>query len=327
MVELRKLLCALAALGAASFGGINLATAEEAYPAQFIKMIVAVPPGGPVDLVGRALGEKVGAELGKPVVVENRPGGGTVVGIQAAARARPDGYTILNLTSSGVAMAALQKNLPYDLVRDFTPIIGIGWFPMVPAVPAASNIKSIADLAAATRSANGITYGSGGVGSLAHLAAVRLINELKGTGNHVPYRGNNDALQAVLGNQVQLFFASTAETLPFARSGQIRLLAVTSEQRFSGLPDVPTMKEAGFSDFNPRLWQAIMAPAGTPASIVSRLHDAFARAVLDPSVQGRLNAVGFAAEVREPAALSLFINEEAARWSKVIKENNIKIGS
>jgi tripartite-type tricarboxylate transporter receptor subunit TctC len=148
---------------------------------------------------------------------------------------------------------------------------------------------------------------------------------LNGTGNHIPYRGNNDAIQGLLGNHVQMFFPSTAEALPLANSGKIRLLGVTSEERLPTLPDVPTMKELGFAEFNPRLWYAFLAPANTPANIVSRLHDAFAKAITDPSVRERLTALGFSIDVKDPAAVSVFMKEEAARWGKVIKDNNITV--
>ena len=323
-MKLKRLICALTAQSAASFGGIGVATAAEACPARFIKMIVPNPAGGVGDLVARALGEKVGAELGKPVVVENRSGATTVIGTEAVARAKPDGCTILSLTASGVVVSVLQEKLPYNLERDFAPIISVGSFPMVLAVPVASKLNSFTDLVAAARSKDGITYASGGAGTLAHLSSVRLIKELNGTGTHVPYRGNPDAIQGLLGDQVQLFFPSTAEALPLAKSGKIRLLGVTSEERLPTLPDVPTMKELGFAQFNPRLWFAFLAPASTPPNIVSGLHDAFAKAAMDPSIRERLTALGFAMEVKDPAAVSAFMKSEAGRWGKVVKDNNIQ---
>src|SRR5207247_1392591 len=144
----------------------------------------------------------------------------------------------------------------------------------------------------AAKSKDGITYASGGPGTLAHLSTVRLLKEVNGTGNHIPYKGNADAIQALQGNQIQLFFPSTAEALSLAKSGKVRLLGVTSEQRVPTLPDVPTMKELGFAEFNPRLWYAFLAPAKTPANVVSGLHDAFAKATMDASVQKQLTALG-----------------------------------
>src|SRR5438876_1575509 len=327
MTTFKRLVCAFTVLSAASFGGISIATAAEVCPARFIKMIIPNPAGGVGDLIGRILGEKVGAELGKPVVIENRAGATTVIGTEVVAKAKPDGCTILSLTASGVVASVLQEKLPYNSERDFTPIIGVGSFPMVMAVPVASKLNSFPDVVAAVKSKDGLTYSSGGAGTLAHLSAVRLIKELNGTGNHIPYRGNSDAIQALLGNQVQLFFPSTAEALSLAKSGKVRLLGVTSEERVPVLPDVPTMKELGFAQFNPRLWYAFLAPAKTPANVVSGLHDAFAKATMDASVQKQLTALGFTTELKDSAAVSAFMKSEAARWGKVIKDNNIKAGS
>jgi tripartite-type tricarboxylate transporter receptor subunit TctC len=281
MIKLKMLLCSLAALGAANFGNINIAAAEGTYPTRPIKMIVPNPAGGVGDLISRVLAEKANAELGQPIVIENRSGATTVIGTDAVARSKPDGYTFLSLTTSGVVVSVLREKLPYNLERDFTPIISVGSFPMALTVSAASSINSFADLVAAARSTRGITYASGGVGTLAHLSSVRLIKELNGAGNHVPYRGNNDAIQALLGNHVQMFFPSTAEALPLATSGEIRVLGVTSEERLPTLPDVPTMRELGFAQFNPRLWYAFLVPANTPANVISRLHDALAKATMD----------------------------------------------
>ena len=214
--------------------------------------------------------------------------------------------------------------MPYNLERDFTPIISIGSFPLVLTVPVASKLNSFADLVAVVKSKDGITYASGGMGTLAHLSSVRLINQLNGTRNHIPYRGNSDATQALLGNQVQLFFPGSAEAVSLAKSGKVRLLGVTSDERLSILPDVPTMKELGFADFTPRLWYAFFVPAETPNDVVSRLHAAFSKAVTDPSVLERLAALGFAMEIKDGAAVSAFMKSEAARWGKVIKDNNIK---
>ena len=316
---------AVALLGASVMGLGHAAASEPLQcPGGVIKLVIPNPAGGVGDLIGRLLSDKASADLGQPIIIENRAGGTTAIGTDVVAKAKPDGCTILSVTASGVVVTLLREKLPYDLWRDFTPILGTGSFPMVLAVPAASKFNSFADLAAAAKSKEGITYASGGNGSLAHLAAVRLIKELGGTGNHIPFRGNSDATQALLGNQVQLFFPSTAEALPLVKAGKIRLLGVTSDERVPSLPDVPTMKELRFADFNPRLWYAFLAPASTPPGVVAKLRDAFAKATKDPGVKERLSALGFTTETKDPATVSAFMKNEAARWGKVIKENNIK---
>jgi tripartite-type tricarboxylate transporter receptor subunit TctC len=288
-----------------------------------IKMVVPNPAGGTGDLIARVLGEKAGADLGQPIVVDNISGASTTIGTNTVAKAKPDGCTILSLTSSGVVVSVLRDNMPYNLSSDFVPILGVGSFPMVLTVPANSKIRSFADLVASAKSKDGIVYASGGIGTLAHLSSVRLVGDVGGTATHVPYRGNADAIQGLLGNHVQIFFPSTAEALPLMKSGKVRLLGITSDERLASLPDVPTMKELGFADFNPRVWYAFLAPANTSESTVARYRTALTKAVQDPAVQDRLKALGFAPEVKDSAELAAYMKSEAARWGKVIKDNKI----
>jgi tripartite-type tricarboxylate transporter receptor subunit TctC len=322
----RKLLGALAILGAANICATSQAATTPAFPcpARVIKLIIANPAGGVGDLIGRVYGERASVDLGLPVVIENHAGATTVIGTDLVAKAKPDGCTILSLTASGVVASVLKEKLPYSLERDFAPVIGIGSLPMVLAVPAGSKINSFADLVTAAKSADGITYGSGGSGTLAHLSAARLIKDLNGTGTHIPYRGNSDAIQGLLGNHVQLFFPSTAEAIPLVKSGKIKVLGVTAVARVPTLPDVPTMKDLGFADFNPRLWYALLVPASTPTSAIAALRNAFTNAAMDPSVRERLGALGFTSEVQDPAAVASLMKVEAVRWGKVIKDNDIK---
>ena len=303
---------------------LGMASSVYACSARFIKVIVPNPPGGSSDLIARAMGEKAGAVLGQSVVIENRAGASTTIGADFVAKSKPDGCTILSLTTAGVVVSVLRDKMPYDLHRDFVPIVSVGSFPMVLAVSPDSKLTSLADVAKAAKSPNGITYVSGGAGTMAHLAAARLIRELGGTGIHVPYRGNGEAMQALLGNHAQMLFPSTADAGALITSGKIRILAVTSDNRLTTLPNVPTMKELGYADFTPRLWYAFVAPASTPGETISRLRDAFASAAKDPSVEQRLSVLGFTSEIKDSAGLSAYIKAEADRWSKVIKENNIK---
>ena len=288
-----------------------------------IKMIVPNPAGGIGDIVARIIAEKAGTILDQPIVIENRAGAATAIGTSAVVNAKPDGCTLLAMPSSGVVVSVL-KEVPYKLERDLAPILGVGSLPMVLAVPAASPLKTFADLSAAIKSKEGITYASGGAGTLAHLAAARLVNELNGSGNHIPYRGSPDAMQGLMGSQVQLFFPSTAEAFPLLKSGRIRVLGVTTDARIQELADVPTMKELGFADFNPRLWYAFMAPAATPAKVIQREHDAFAAALQDPGVLSRLSAIGFFPENKNAPAVTATMKSEALRWGKVIKDNHIQ---
>lgn len=297
--------------------------AGEVCPAPVIRMIVPNPPGGTGDLIARLVSEKAGPELGQSVVVENHAGATTTIGTQLVVRSRPDGCTVLSMTTSGLIVSVLREKMPYDLASDLAPVLSVGSFPMVLAVSANSKIQSMQDLIALIRSKDGIAYGTGGTGTLAHLSTARLIRELNGSGTHVPFKGNSDAMQALLGQQVQLFLPSTAESLPLVKAGKIRLLGVTSDERLPSLPDTPTLRELGFADFTPRLWYGFLVPAATPAATVAKLRGAFAKALLDPASQERLNALGFTTDVKDSTQFSAYMKAEAARWSRVIKENRV----
>lgn len=302
----------------------DTACAQEAFPTRPIRIVVANPAGGVGDVISRTLGERAGKELNTTFFVDNRPGASTTIGTTFAARSEPDGYTILSLTSSGIVATLLQERLGYQLDRDFVPIIGVGSFPMALAISNQSNVRSIQDLAAAAKSERGVTFGSGGAGTMAHLATVRLLGELGGKGAHVPFRGNPDALQAVAGGHIDMMFPSVSEVPPLLASGSLRVLAVTGRERLPGLPDIPTMGELGFADFTPRLWYGFLAPARVPPPILLRLHAAFATALRDPAVQERLLPLGFTIEGQDAESTTRYIREDAARWQKVIQANNLR---
>ncbi|MCS6922129.1 MAG: tripartite tricarboxylate transporter substrate binding protein [Elioraea sp.] len=318
-MQRRALLGSVAALGLA-----NRAQAQENFPNRPIRLVVPNPPGGVSDVIARALGDRAAVHLGAQVIVDNRPGGATTIGSTFVARSEPDGYTILTLTTAGLVQGVIQENLPFSFERDFAPIIGVGSFPMALAVSTASNIRSMADLTAAARSRDGVTYGSGGAGTMSHLASVRLLNELRGHGTHVPFRGNAPALQALAGGHIQMMFPGVPEVPPVVAAGHIRVLAVTSDTRLPAIPDVPTMRELGFPEFNPRLWYAFVAPARTPAPIIARLHDAFARALHEPAIQERFTGLGFSTELRGPEALAQYMRQETERWGTVVRANNLR---
>jgi tripartite-type tricarboxylate transporter receptor subunit TctC len=322
VISVRKLGLALALLGSAHAAGPGGAAAQERCPV--IKMIVPNPPGGGGDVVSRIVGDKAAALLGQSFVVENKAGASTTIGTDFVAKSKPDGCTLLSLTASGVVISVLREKLPYDLQRDLVPVVGVGSFPMAMIVPASSELKTVADLVKAAKSPNGIAYSSGGAGTLAHLSAVRFLNEVGGTGTHVPFRGSPDAIQALVGGQVQLFFASTAEAASLVKGNKARALAVATDAPHPMLPNVPTMTAANLGDFSPRLWYAFLTPASTPSQTVSQLADAFAKALKDPVVQERLAAGGFNIELSDQAATATHMRSEAARWGKVIKDNGIK---
>lgn len=314
------------ALASAGLSHIPDAFAQSPFPNRPIKIVVPFAAGGAGDVVARILGDRVQAELGQAVVIENKSGGNTVIGTQAVARAQPDGYTLLQMSVSSVIIAHLQENLPYDLDKDLLAVTGVGAVPLALAVNAKSNIRSVADLVALAKSTpNGIFYSSGGSGSQSHIAPVWFTQLARMPATHVAFRGGGPAAQAVLADQVQFTFASTIAVQELVKSGQLRLIGVTSEKRVPALADVPTLIEQGFPDFAPMLWYGYVAPAGTAREIVERLHASFAKSLTDPAVRQRLESAGLVVKVQNPAEFSRFIREESGRWGRIIKDNRIRL--
>lgn len=317
---------AASGLLAAAFLVGTVAAETSAYPTKPVKLIVPFPAGGSSDTISRIVAEKVAKEWGQPIVIDNRTGGNTVIGGQAAAMSPADGYTVLQVSSNALIVSTIQEKLPYDLQKDFRPVIGIGAVPLLLAVPASSSTRSIADLVAAAKAQpGGLSYASGGVGSLGHLAPFRFASELKIPATHIPYRGVAPALQDVVGNRVQLMFVTTPEGVPMAKGGGIRVLGVTSEERIASLPDVPTMKELGMANFTPAVWYGFVVPAKTPDAAVTRLHDVIAKVVAEPTVQARLAELGLAVKVTNGREFGKFMGEEWVRWRKIVKDNDIKM--
>ncbi|MCC7080829.1 MAG: tripartite tricarboxylate transporter substrate binding protein [Burkholderiales bacterium] len=326
MIDLRKIAGAALALVVAVCDNGGALAQSVSYPSRPIRLIVPFSAGGSSDILGRIVAEKLGGELGQTVVVDNRTGGNTVIGTQVAASSRPDGYTVLQVTPNAIIVGSLQDNLPYDLERDFTAVIGIGSVPLLLAVPAKSNIRSIADLTAAAKSMpGGVTYASGGVGSLGHLVPARFARDTKLAAMHVPYRGVAPAIQDVVANRVQFMFVTAPQGVQVAKTGGIRVLAVTSERRLAAMPEVRTMTELGFADFTPAVWYGYVVAAKTQKDIVDRLHDAIGKAVNDPAIQARLADLGLTVKIRNGGEFDRFMREEAIRWKRVVEENQIKL--
>lgn len=322
MMQSRRQILALAA--AAAFTG---GAGAQSFPTAPIKLIVPYGAGGIGDVVARMVAEKASADLGQPVVVENRSGANGVIGAQAAARSKPDGYTLMLMATGHVILPSLQQ-MPYDWKRDLVPVSGVTATPLVIAVRGKSNIRTVADLVATAKATpNGLNYASGGGGSISHLAAARFVKELKVNGTHVAFRGFSPAVQALLGDQVHFICATVGDVIELTKSGDFRLLAVTADRRHPLLPDVPTMKEQGLADFEAASWNAFLAPANTPPEVVERLHRAFVKAVSDPAVQERLAKLGVGTQTKSRPELARFLEDESVRWKRVIEENAIKVES
>lgn len=298
----------------------------QVYPERPVRMIFPFAAGGGGDTVARIVAAQMSADLGQQVIVENRAGGGSAIGTNAAARAAPDGYTILQITGANLYFTLMQENVPYDLRRDFRPIAGIGGFPLILCTSKASSIASLAGLVEQSKGTRGgVNYSSGGIGTLAHLSGARLLNGLRTEGTHVPYRGNAEATQALLSGLAQFTFSATADSTEFVKAGGLTALAVTSRRRLPTLPDLPTTAEIGLEDFDASVWYGFLAPAGTPDEVIARLRASITKAVGSPMVQERLGALGFVPDVTTPDAFAAFLDKERARWGQVIKANGIRI--
>lgn len=296
------------------------------FPSRPITVVVPFAAGGTADVVARVLGEKVAVDLGQPVMVDNRSGGNGIIGAQAVARAKPDGHTLLQISTTHVILPSLQQDMPYDWKKDLVPLYGNTEVPQVITVSGKSTIRSMADLAATAKSLpDGLNYASGGTGTLGHLTSVLVVQNLKVKATHVPFRGLSPAAQAVLGEQAHFATLNVPEVLELARAGSLRLLAVTSEQRLPYLPEVPTLKELGFSEPVSVSWTANLVPASTPPDVIDRLQKAYAKASADPAVRERLGKMGVQLRTLNGPELGQFMLEQEARWRRVIADHRIKL--
>jgi tripartite-type tricarboxylate transporter receptor subunit TctC len=319
----RRLLAMIGLLGLAL---APPAGAQEAWPTRPIRMVIAFPPGGPTDLVARVLAERMGRELGQPVVIENRPGANGNIGHEAVARAEPDGQVVLYNTSSIALSAVLYQKLPYDTLRDFAPVALTAVVPLVvvvnPAVPVTDIQAFIAHLKARP---NQLSYGSSGNGNVTHMGNFLFLHANGLEAQHVPYRGSAPALTDAAGGQVQFLTDTLNSALPLIRDGRLRALAVTSRTRSGLLPEVPTLAETVMPGFEIGAWQGIMLPARTPPAIVQKLNAAVLVALRDPEVRAKLAAQGAEPLGSTPEDYAAYLRGEIARWGKVAADSGAKL--
>ena len=297
----------------------------QSYPSRPVRLIVPYPPGGATDIIARGVAEKAGQTLGQQVVVDNRGGGGQIIGTDLVAKAVPNGYTILLPSVTHSINPGLQPKLPYDSIRDFSAVSLLASGANVLVVHPSVAARSTKEMIALLKSRPGqINYASSGNGSGGHLAA-ELFKTMTGTDmTHVPYKGGGPAYVDLIAGQVSLMFTSPVATLPHVKSGKLRALATTGAKRSSAMPDLPTIAEAGLPGYEATLWYGILAPAGTPAVIVNMLHKHVVGAVSQPDLRERLGALGVDIVGSTPAEFSTHIQRETAKWAKVIKAANIR---
>ncbi len=318
----RSLLAAASALMAA-----GSAWAQGDWPTgRVITWVVPYPPGGSTDVLGRAVAQKLNGSLGTNVIVDNRAGATGTIGAAYVAKSAPDGYTLLGTSIGPQAIAPhLMGKLPYDPIGGFAPVITIGTIPHILVVGANQPYRSVAELLAAAKAQPGkLAFASGGTGTILQMQGELLAQQTGTRFIHVPYKGDTPALQDTLGEQVNFMFAPAAAALPHVQSGRLRALAVTSAARLKALPDVPTMGEAGLKDFVVEQWQAVFAPAGTPASIVDRLNRDINAALKTTDVVALADKLGITLVGGTPAQLGALQKSDSAKWAEVIRKGGIK---
>jgi tripartite-type tricarboxylate transporter receptor subunit TctC len=303
------------------------AAGAQSYPVRPIRLIVPYPAGGPTDFVGRTVGQKLSQLLGQQVVVDNRPGAGTIIGSELVARAAPDGYTLLFGTGGGTFLAPLiLPNVPYEPLRDFAPVAMLVQSPQVlvvhPSVPA-TNVKELVALAKAKPGA--LNFASVGTGTSPHLGG-ELLQSLTGTKIvHVPYKGTAPAMTDLIAGQVQLMFSSMPTVLAHVKAGRLRLLGTGGTRRSAVIPDTPPIAET-VPGFELVTWYGIFAPTRTPDSIVKRLNAEIAKVLVDPESRDRMAAQGLEPTIMTPDELRRYTQQDVSRWSRLIKSANIKQG-
>ena len=297
------------------------------YPVRPIRFIVPFPPGGGVDIVARAVGEKLSPRLGQPIVVENKPGAGTTIGTEAAAKSAPDGYTLLVGPIGGQAIVHhMYPKRGFDIRRDFAPVSRIGYGTIIFVVPQASRAQSVKEFVAMAKASPGkLTFASSGPGALIHLTG-EMFKQAAGIDlTHVPYKGTTQILPDLLDGRVDMALDSMPAYLPHLKSGRVRALAVASRERSSLMPDLPTMAEAGVPDVVSATDYALYAPAGTPKEVIALINREVNAVLQMPDLRARLAAQGIEAQGGTPESLQAELADEIAKWGRVIAEAKIKL--
>ncbi|VCU69715.1 Tripartite tricarboxylate transporter family receptor [Pigmentiphaga humi] len=302
------------------------ALAADSYPAKPVRLVVGYSPGGPFDVIARVLGEKLSNMWGQPVTVDNRVGAGGNIASEAVARAPADGYTLLLAANSHVFNGSLYNNLPYDPIKDFTPISQVMYYPLVLVVNPNLPMKSLKDFVDYAKAHPGkVMFGSAGNGTPTHLAG-ELFKRVAGIDIvHVPYKGAGPATNDVLGGHIEAIFNNPVSALPMVKSGQLRALATTGLQRLPNAPDAPTVAESGYPGFEAGTWGAVMGPAGLPPGIVAKIETDLLKVLSMPDVRKRIEGLGVQPTGTTAQQLSQIMHTDHDKWDKVIRAADIRL--
>jgi tripartite-type tricarboxylate transporter receptor subunit TctC len=322
---MRRLLLVLAIV-LCGFGGTWTKGWAQAWPAKPIRAVVPLTAGAATDIMARTVLDQVSAQVGQPIVVENRPGGGNTIGMAAVAKADPDGYTILVNSSTHTVSPATRSNLPFDPTGDLAAVIPLGNMPVVMVVNPSKGYKRLSDFVAAAKAKPGsINYASAGAGNSSHLNGERFRLAAGIEAVHVPQRGAPEALTEVMAGRLDFYFAPLLNSLPFLKDGQLQALAVSGSQRASALPDVPTTVEAGYPNSEYNFWAGVFAPAKVPADIRARLHEEIAKALARPATKERLRNLGADPMPLTAAQFEALVRSEIEVNTALVKAAGIKV--
>jgi tripartite-type tricarboxylate transporter receptor subunit TctC len=322
----KRVLAAAVVVAACSIAGPASAATPD-YPTRPIRFIVGFAPGGVADLLARSMGQKLTESWGQQVIIDNRAGAGGIISMQIAATAPLDGYTLLMGSSTQFSInPGLRASVPYDPVRDYTPVTQSALTPVILTVHPAFPAKSLPELIQLAKGKPGtpMSYGSTGFGAAPHISA-ELLKKVAGINiTHVPYKGGSEAVGALLGGHVQMSFGAVSTSLGHVKAGRLRALGVTSAKRLSAVPDVPTFAESGLRDFEVEQWFGVFTPAGVSPAIVRKLHDELTRALSSPQFKEQFAAQGIEIRTSTPEAFSAYVKAELARWTRVLKEIGVQ---
>ncbi|AOB29367.1 MULTISPECIES: Bug family tripartite tricarboxylate transporter substrate binding protein [Bordetella] len=318
--------CLLATAGLLAWPGAQAAGQAAAYPAKPVTIIVPYGAGSSTDILTRVLAKHVSAQLGQPVIVENKAGAGGAVGSAQVAHAAPDGYQlVMGTISSHSINQSMMKNLPYDVLRDFAPISLVAYFPNLLAVNRDLPVSNLADVVKLAKQRGGLNFATGGIGSSGQMGGELLKLRTGAPLNHVPYKEVGQAVADTVAGHVPLLFYQVPALVSQIQSGQLKAVAVLAPERTPLLPDVPTSTEQGITDFDATAWMGLFAPAGTPAPVVQRLNAAVAAAARDPALQKQLAPQGFTMVGNSPEEFRAFVRKDIDKWAEVVKATGASI--
>ena len=302
------------------------AWAQQPYPTRPVRIVVPFGPGGFTDVAARILQKELAPALGQPIVIENKPGAGSTIGTNDVAKAAPDGYNLVMVSTTHVISPHLYKSMPYDPIKDFTPVMKLAEGPYVLVVHPSLPVKNVQELIALAKAKpNSIDFASSGNGSSQHLVGALFSTMAGAPLNHVPYKGSSQAMNDVLAGTVKVSFVGVPNALGAVHAGKLKALAVTSRKRYAEMPDVPTMEEAGVKGYEATIWLGLLAPPGTPRDIVDKLNSTITRVLSHPDARKLMASAGVDVATSTPEEFGALMQSELERWGKVVKETGATV--